>query len=98
MKTTTEYIELIRSCSQKLLQDFGVRSLKIFGSVARNQQHKDSDIDVCIETETPNPFLILDLKEFLERLLGCPVDIIRLHRNMNTFLKEQIDKDGIYVL
>lgn len=56
MKTTTEYIELIRSCSQKLVQDFGVRSLKIFGSVARNQQHKDSDIDVCIETETPNPF------------------------------------------
>lgn len=70
MKTTTEYIELIRSCSQKLVQDFGVRSLKIFGSVARNQQHKDSDIDVCIETETPNPFFNIGLKRVFRTAIG----------------------------
>ncbi len=48
MKTRTEYIELIRSCSQKLIQDFGVRSLRIFGSVARNQQHKETSFGMAM--------------------------------------------------
>lgn len=98
MKTRNEYIELLRSGSQELAHDFGVRSLRIFGSVARNEQKETSDIDICVETETPNPFLLVKMKTHLEKLLNCSVDIVRMHKNMNEFLKQQIDKDGIYVI
>jgi hypothetical protein len=45
----------------------------------------------------PNLYLLVELKQYLEQLLNCSVDVIRRHRGMNTFLQQQIDKDGIYV-
>lgn len=57
MKTKNDYISLLKSCGSELKQQFGVRSLHLFGSVARNEQKETSDIDIYVETETPNPFL-----------------------------------------
>ena len=97
MKTKNEYIALIQA-SGKQLSELGIRSLRIFGSVARNEQTADSDVDICVETETPNPFLLMDAKSFLEKLMGCNVDIVRFRQNMNPYLKQQIEKEGIYVI
>lgn len=96
MRTLNEYIEIIRKCSDVLRSYFGVTSLHIFGSVARNEQNEDSDVDVCVDMK-PNLFLHVELKKFLEEQLGCPVDVVRIHKNMNEFLKRQIEKDGILV-
>ena len=60
------------------------------------QQTEQSDIDVCVEMD-PKPFVRLHVKDYLERLLGCSVDVIRKHQHMNSFLLNQIDKEGIYV-
>lgn len=97
MKTRDEYIQLLRDDKEYISLKFGVRSIGIFGSVARSEQQEDSDVDIYVETETPNPFLLLDLKEELEKLLGCSVDIVRLRQRMNPFLRAQIEKEGIYV-
>ncbi|MCD8267437.1 MAG: nucleotidyltransferase family protein [Parabacteroides sp.] len=97
MRTKNDYINILKSRSDELKQQFGIRSLRLFGSVARNEQKETSDVDICVETETPNPFLLVRMKNYLEKLLGCSVDIIRTHKNMNEFLKQQIEKDGIYV-
>ena len=39
-----------------ITKDFGIKTLRIFGSVSRNEQTEQSDLDICVETETPNPF------------------------------------------
>lgn len=96
MKTRNEYINLLQTSASLLKERFGVRSLRLFGSVARNEQNENSDVDVCVDMQ-PNLFLRIEMKDYLEQLLGCPVDVIREHKNMNAFLKTQIDKDGIYV-
>lgn len=96
MRTRNEYIHLLRSQEAVLRQDYGIRSLRLFGSVAREQQTEQSDLDVCVEMD-PKPFLRLHVKDYLEHLLGCSVDVIRKHRNMNSFLLNQIDKEGVYV-
>ncbi len=98
MRTRNEYIKLLHSSDKVLSQRFGVRSLRLFGSVARDEHTSASDVDICVETETPDPFLIMDLKEYLENLFGCSVDIVRFRENMNPYLKEHIEKEGIYVL
>ncbi len=98
MRTRNEYIKLLHSSNKVLSQRFGVRSLRLFGSVARDEHTSASDVDICVETETPDPFLIMDLKEYLENLFGCSVDIVRFRENMNPYLKERIEKEGIYVL
>ncbi|HCC85677.1 MAG: Uncharacterized protein XD92_0708 [Proteiniphilum acetatigenes] len=76
MRTKNEYIKLLHSSDKVLVQRFGVRSLRLFGSVARDEHTSASDVDICVETETPDPFLIMDLKEYLENLFGCSVDIV----------------------
>ena len=96
MRTRNEYIHLLRSQEAVLRQDYGIRSLRLFGSVAREQQTEQSDLDVCVEMDA-KPFVRLHVKDYLERLLGCSVDVIRKHQHMNSFLLNQIDKEGIYV-
>ena len=39
------YINILLACKEHLERDFGVSSLKLFGSVARHQEHEDSDVD-----------------------------------------------------
>lgn len=97
MKTTKEYISLIASHAEELKTSFGVKSLRIFGSVSRNEQNDGSDIDVCVDME-PKIYKMVRLKRFLEDLLQCSVDVVRLHKHMNPFLLEEINKDGIYVI
>lgn len=96
MKTRNEYVRLLLSLESVLKQRFGVRSLRLFGSVARNEQTEQSDLDVCVEME-PKPFLRLQMKEFLEKRMECPVDVVRQHKNMNPFLLNQINQDGIRI-
>lgn len=97
MKTTKEYISLIASHAEELKTLFGVKSLRIFGSVSRNEQNDGSDIDVCVDME-PKIYMMVRLKRFLEDLLLCSVDVVRIHKHMNPFLLEEINKDGIYVI
>ena len=97
MKTTKEYILLISSKVEELKRDFGIKSLRIFGSVSRNEQHEGSDVDVCVDME-PKAYMVVRLKRFLEDLLQCSVDVIRLHKHINPYLLDEIDREGIYAI
>ena len=97
MKTTKEYILLISSKAEELKRDFGIKSMRIFGSVSRNEQHEGSDVDVCVDME-PKAYMVVRLKRFLEDLLQCSVDVIRLHKHINPYLLDEIDREGIYVI
>lgn len=66
-------------------------------SVARDEAKKDSDVDVVVETFEPNLFMMVDLKDELERMLGTRVDLIRYWRRMNHYLKRRIDQEAHYV-
>ena len=91
-----QYIELAKKHMTVLKQQFGIRSLCIFGSVARNEHDAESDVDVCVDME-PDIYVLVALKQFLENLFGCSVDVIRRHHNMNKLLEKQIERDGVYV-
>jgi predicted nucleotidyltransferase len=97
MKTTNEYINLIKAHSEELRNKFGVRTLRLFGSVSRGEQKDGSDVDVCVEME-PRIYLVVRLKRFLEELLLCNVDVIHMHPHINPYLLNDINRDGIYVI
>ena len=97
MKTREEYIALITSHAEKLQNTFGITSLRLFGSVARNQHHDGSDVDIYVEMP-PKFFLVVRLKVYLEELLDSPVDIIRKHQHLNPFLLKEVERDGIEVI
>jgi len=92
-----QYIDIIKSCGETLRHDYGITSLRLFGSTARGEHREGSDVDIFVETRTPNPFLLMDAKDFLEQRTGCPVDIIRNHRNLNPRLRKRIERDGVTI-
>ena len=59
------------------LRDLGVASLALFGSVARGEAAEDSDIDLLVEFSKPvGLFEFLEVKEYLESILGREVDLV----------------------
>lgn len=97
MKTREEYISLITSQTEYLKTAFGIKSLRLFGSVSRNEQKETSDIDICVDM-APQIYLVVRLKRFLENLLQCSVDVVRMHKHINPLLLKEIEQDGIYLI
>lgn len=97
MKTVTEYISLLRDYMQRNADKYGISRMGIFGSVARNEQTETSDVDIYVEGQLRGFFALSGIKQELEELLGCPVDIVRLRDKMDTLLREKILKEGMYV-
>ena len=92
-----ECITLLKKYMNILKEKYGITSLSLFGSTARGEQKEGSDIDLFVDTETPNPFLLMDAKEFLEKATGTSVDIVRNHQNLNPRLRRRILKDGVFI-
>ena len=92
----TQTIEKLKGTRQYLDEHYGVHSMMLFGSVARNEQQEGSDVDVCVEM-APNLFNRAGVKMYLQELLGCNVDVVRMRENMNSLFKQQILKHGIRI-
>ena len=76
---------------------YGVTRIGVFGSVARDEPRKNSDIDVVVEMKEPDLFYLVHVKETLEKDLLRPVDVIRYRDKMNSYLKTRIDGEACHV-
>ncbi len=76
---------------------FDVNSVSIFGSVARDEANADSDVDVLVVfARSPGMFQFIRLKEYLENILSCPVDLVTKNA-LKKQLSERILKEAIRV-
>lgn len=91
-----DVLEILRDFKINNAEKYGIRAIGIFGSTARGEARNDSDIDICVKVDTPNPFVVLHIKNDLEAVFKKHVDIVRLREKMNPFLKERIEKEGLY--
>ena len=94
MRTRQEYIDIIRAHANELQSRFGITSMRLFGSVARNEHRDGSDIDIFVSMP-PKLYNHIAAAQYLENMLGCSVDLIQDHKNMRPFFKKQIERDGI---
>ena len=91
-----EVISELRSLLPKLSQDYGVKKIGIFGSVARNEARPESDLDVVVELADPDLFILVHLKALLEEDFHCSVDLIHLRGHMNPYLRSIIVQEALY--
>ena len=69
-------LQILKQKNAELTKQFGVKSLLLFGSVARNEASPTSDVDLLVEFNRPvGYFGLFALQDYLEKLLGCPVDL-----------------------
>ncbi len=79
------------------LRELGVRSLSLFGSVARGEAQETSDLDMLVEFEGRATFSgYMDVKELLEQTLGRRVDLVT-RRAVKPALRDRILGEAIRV-
>ncbi len=62
--------------NREAIRSYGVRRLGLFGSFARGEETETSDLDFVVEFEKKSFDAYMDLKEFLEALFKCRVNLV----------------------
>ncbi len=94
-KTLKEIEAVLRKYKPVLKEKFKVKEIGIFGSYTRGEQSKESDIDIIVEFYEPVGWEFIDLKEFLEGILGKEVDLVT-RGALKPQLKTEILSEVIY--
>ena len=90
-------INLLKSENTRLSSQFGVKSLLLFGSVARDEATPASDVDLLVEFNKPvGYFGLFTLQDYLEKLLNSPVDL-GTPESLKPRLRERIMEEAVRV-
>jgi predicted nucleotidyltransferase len=93
-------IAILKTYEAALRQN-GATGLYIFGSRARGDQRRDSDLDLFIdytpETKVPNIFRLMQLEDEISERLGMPVTITT-RGALHPLMKGAIEREAIRLL
>ncbi len=79
----------------QIAASYGARNVRIFGSLARGEAGPDSDIDILVNLDSGRSLLdIIALKQDLEDLLGCEVDVVT-EEAISPYIREQVLKEMV---
>lgn len=99
MNTKADIINFLTQNKNYLLGRYHITKIALFGSFARDEQTKNSDVDLLIEIEEGTKDIYdtkESLKKFLSKAFKRDVDIAR-EKYLKPYAKEHILKDAIYV-
>lgn len=100
MYTQSEIVKKIKKLFPYLSKKYSVKKIGIFGSYSRNQQNKNSDIDLIVEFNEPIGLEFIEFSEYLENVLELKVDILTPEGISNIKVKKverEIKDSLIYV-
>ena len=90
-------LDSLREAGPELRRKYGVKSLAIFGSMARGDDHDGSDVDVLVTFEDTTSFdNYMGLKLDLEDLFGRRVDLLT-PKALRPSMQSEIDREAILV-
>jgi len=84
---------IIQKIKPDLLSRYHVSTIGIFGSVARGEDEKCSDIDLIVDFSEPIGIEFIDLADFLEDALNAKVDLVSkkgIKEEYLNFIKDEI--------
>jgi predicted nucleotidyltransferase len=89
----------IKNIILSYLKEFNPVNVGIFGSFARGDNRKDSDIDILVKfKEPPSLLTLIKLENDLSEIIGTKVDIVTTGALRNKRIKKSIKKDLINIL
>ena len=92
----TRIQELIRE-HKKDIEKFDVVKIGVFGSMARGDYNKDSDVDILVTFNKVTFDNYMDLKFYLEDLFGKKVDLV-IHKSIHHLLRERVLREEVAVI
>jgi hypothetical protein len=95
MKTVKEIQSVLAHHKPDLRRRYGVREIAIFGSIARGEATSTSDVDLLVEFERPIGLDFVALADYLEQILGTPVDLAT-RNSLKPSLRSIIERELVY--
>ena len=92
-------LDYLRANKERLMREYHLTRIGLFGSIAREDHTEKSDIDLVVEfePETQNLYLLKEtLRQEIQLRFSKPVDICRL-KYIKPIFRSQIHKDIKYV-
>jgi uncharacterized protein len=96
MSEKNRILQLLIQNKSILWEKYMIKSLAVFGSFARNDSNKRSDVDLLVEFFVSPGTEFIDLADELEDILGRKVDLVSRGAIKPGYYKE-IENDLIYV-
>lgn len=97
MNNKEKIIKKISSESAFIRKKYHVKSIGVFGSVARGEDTTNSDVDILVEFEKPIGFFdFMRLENYLSEVLKKKVDLVT-KRAVKPAVKKEILKETVYV-
>jgi uncharacterized protein len=89
-------LDTLRIHKERILKEFPVRRLALFGSLARQEQIRESDVDILVDVDPSIGLKFMTLADRLQEILHCKVDLVSL-RGVKPSLLKVIEKESIDV-
>ena len=80
-----------------ILRHYGAKEISIFGSYARGEEKKTSDLDIIVEfSERKSLFDIVGIEQELSEALGIKVDLLT-EKSISPYLIDRIKKEMVVI-
>lgn len=91
-------IKRLEKAAPGIRESFGVKRIGIFGSFARGDQTRKSDVDVLVELADGYSTLrnFIDLADYLEGLFKRKVDLITVE-GVDKYIRHRVEEEVIWV-
>ncbi|HKP52622.1 MAG TPA: nucleotidyltransferase family protein [Chloroflexia bacterium] len=78
----------------RIATNYGARSIRVFGSVARGEATSNSDLDLLVQFAPGYSLLdLIAIKQDLEDLLGRKVDVVT-EAALSPYIREQVLREA----
>jgi predicted nucleotidyltransferase len=92
-----DILSSLKKLKGEVAKEYSVKTIGVFGSVARDEQTGQSDIDLLVEFSKPVGFVtFMRLEHFLSEKLGKPVDLVTSD-SLKPVIRQDVLAEVIYV-
>jgi predicted nucleotidyltransferase len=95
MFTLQNILEKLRQHKPELQRKYPVTRIGVFGSYARGEATKDSDIDIAVEISGPMGLSFVAMADEIESLFGIKTDVVPKRSIKPEYLRS-VEKDIVY--
>lgn len=82
---------------KNILEQYGVKYIAVFGSVAKGTNTIDSDLDLIVEfAGKRNLFKMIELSQKLSEILGVKVDLVTKD-SISKYLKDRVEQEKVVI-
>ncbi|OGQ30188.1 MAG: nucleotidyltransferase [Deltaproteobacteria bacterium RIFCSPLOWO2_02_FULL_50_16] len=91
----TKWLKDKRDKILEITRKYGARRVRVFGSLAKGMDSKNSDLDLLVEMESGRSLLdIVAIKQDLEELLGRKVDVVT-EAAISKYIRQDVLKEAV---